>query len=157
MKWNEMKWNEMKWNGMKWNETKRDYDAVEIDSKIWIDKRMQTRPVSNFDRHGKNTFVPTIFERRKRSVFGATSGKKVENFANCRPCILTGGGKSWATSTYLDIRVHILSGRSLQHSSDASEIREVSRNGMTYRFPFITQSHNELLFARTIAQMLTIS
>lgn len=127
---------------MKWNEMKWDYDAVEIDSKIRIDKWMQTRPVSNFDRHGENTFVPTIFERRKRSVFGATSGKKVENFANCRrPCILTGGGKSWATSTYLDIRVHILSSQSLQDSSDASEIGQVSRSDMTYRFPFITQSH----------------
>ena len=131
-----MKWNEMKWNEMIW-----DYEAVEIDSKIRIDKWMQTRPVSNFNRHVKNTFVPTIFERRKRSVFGATSGKNVENFANCRPCILTGGGKSWATSTYLDIRVHILSSQSLQDSSDASKIREVARSDTTYRFPFITQGH----------------
>lgn len=90
------------------------------------DVSTQTSPISNFNRHGANTFVPAIIEGRERSISGPSSWEKMENLADQRPRVLTRGGKSWTTtSTYLDIRLtYPMQRTSSRFILDATEIKD---------------------------------
>lgn len=98
-----------------------------------------------FNRYAANTFVSTI-ERRKRSIFGRASWKKVENLANYGSRVLTGRRKPSATSTYLDIRVHIHK-KSTSSRLIANEIGRDWEEPINSRSPFLERSYADLLWS----------
>lgn len=118
---------------------KSNQNAIKIDSNARIDISMQTRHVSNLNRHITNTFVSTIFERRKRSA--SIPREKVENFEHYGPCILTRRRPS-TTSTYLDIKLHILS---VQPATSKFIRCKWNEKGTKCRFPFIMQQPEQKL------------